>query len=344
MRFVFTCLAGLVLGLAPPAFSTHAATLAKEPALQENFYGVHILDSRVWVVGYYGTILHSKDRGLTWKIQHSPARSSLFRVRFLSGEKGWISGSYGTLLYTADGGNNWSAQPTGTLEQLFGLTSVNEHTGWAVGSRGTILHTQDGGRSWLNSSLSEDLTFSDVAFINASRGWIVGEFGVIFQTRDGGKSWDKQKSPVEVSFVSGESRNLFAVLFPEPENGWAFGLDGVVLKTRGGSRWEIVRQKKDSDSSPRANHLFAAAAINGRLWAVGERGTLLHSDSDGSSWRQATAETPPVSLNGIAFGKDGFGLIVGNRGVILRTEDGGTTWKRLKIALQGQGKELSRTP
>ena len=344
MRFVFTCLAGLVLGLAPPAFSTHAAILAKEPALQENFYGVHILDSWVWVVGYYGTILHSKDRGLTWKIQPSPTRSSLFRVRFLSGEKGWISGSYGTLLYTADGGNNLSAQPTGTVEQLFGLTSVNEHTVWAVGSRGTILHTQDGGRSWLNSSLSQDLTFSDVAFINASRGWIVGEFGVIFQTRDGGKSWDKQKSPVEVSFVSGESRNLFALLFPEPENGWAFGLDGVVLKTRGGSRWEIVRQKKDGDSSPRANHLFAAAAINGRLWAVGERGTLLHSDSDGSSWRQATAETPPVSLNGIAFGKDGFGLIVGNRGVILRTEDGGTTWKRLKIALQGQGKELSRTP
>ncbi|HVH91151.1 MAG TPA: YCF48-related protein, partial [Candidatus Acidoferrum sp.] len=143
MRFVFTCLAGLVLGLAPPAFSTHAATLAKEPALQENFYGVHILDSRVWVVGYYGTILHSKDRGLTWKIQHSPTRGSLFRVRFLSEEKGWISGSYGTLLYTVDSGNNWSAQPTGTVEQLFGLTSVNEHTGWAVGSRGTILHTQD---------------------------------------------------------------------------------------------------------------------------------------------------------------------------------------------------------
>ena len=36
MRFVFSCLAGLVLGLAPPAFSAHAATLAKEPALQES--------------------------------------------------------------------------------------------------------------------------------------------------------------------------------------------------------------------------------------------------------------------------------------------------------------------
>jgi photosystem II stability/assembly factor-like uncharacterized protein len=344
MRFLFFCLAGMIFGLASPAAAAQAATFEKEPALQENFYGVHILDSRAWVVGYYGTILHSNDRGLTWKLQRSPTRSSLFRVRFLSGEKGWISGSYGTLLYTVDGGNSWSAQPTGTIEQLFGLTSVNEHTGWAVGSRGTILHTQDGGRSWINSSLSEDLTFSDVAFVNASRGWIVGEFGVIFQTQNGGKSWEKQKSPVEVSFVSGESRNLFALLFPQPENGWAFGLDGVVLKTSGGSRWEIVRQKKAGDSSPGANHLFAAAAINGRLWAVGERGTLLHSDADGSSWREANAGTPRVSLNGIAFGKDGFGLIVGNRGVILRTEDGGTTWKRLKIALQSQGKDLSRTP
>ena len=74
MRFVFSCLAGLVLGLAPPVFSANAANLAKEPALQENFYGVQILDSQVWVVGYYGTILHSKDKGLTWEIQQSPTR------------------------------------------------------------------------------------------------------------------------------------------------------------------------------------------------------------------------------------------------------------------------------
>jgi len=344
MRFVFSCLAGLILGLAPLVFSSHAATLAKEPALQENFYGVQILDRQVWVVGYYGTILHSKDKGLTWEIQPSPTRNSLFQVRFLNGEKGWISGSYGTVLSTTDDGKNWRAQATGTTEHLFGLTFVNEQTGWAVGSRGTILHTRDGGRSWINSSLSEDLALSSVAFVNSTKGWIVGEFGVIFQTQNGGKNWIKQKSPVEVSFVSGESRNLFALLFPEPESGWAFGLDGVVLKTRAGSPWEVVRQKEKTSRSPGANHLFAAAAFNGGLWAVGERGTLLHSDADGNDWRQARAETPRLSLNGIAFGKDGFGLIAGNRGVILRTEDGGTTWKRLKIAPQGQGKGLSRIP
>ena len=340
MRFVFSCLAGLILVLVPPVFSSYAATLAKEPALQENFYGVQILGSRVWIVGYYGTILHSKDSGSTWEIQQSPTRNALFQVRFLNGEEGWISGSYGIVLHTTDGGKNWIAQPAGTTEHLFGLTFVNEQMGWAVGSRGTILQTRDGGRSWSNLSLSEDLTFSSVAFVNSTRGWIVGEFGVIFQTQNGGKNWIKQKSPVEVSFVSGESRNLFALLFPTPEKGWAFGLDGVVLKTVDGSSWQIVRQKENTSSSPGANHLFAATAFDDHLWAVGERGTLLQSDSEGKRWWQAKTETPRVSLNGIGFGKNGLGLIVGNRGVILRTEDGGTTWNRLNIMAQG----LSRIP
>jgi photosystem II stability/assembly factor-like uncharacterized protein len=344
MQFLFSCLAGLILGLALPVFSSHAAVFPKEPALQENFYGLHILDNQVWIVGYYGTILHSRDRGLTWEIQQSPTRNALFQMRFLSGGKGWISGSYGTMLHTEDDGKNWRPQPTGTTEHLFGLSFINAQSGWTVGSRGTILHTVDGGRSWLNRSIRDDVTFSSVAFVDPTRGWIVGEFGVIFQTQNGGKSWDKQKSPVEVFFVSGESRNLFALLFPDSENGWAFGLDGVVLKTRGGSSWAIVRQKENTNDPSGANHLFAAAASNGHLWAVGERGTLLQSDLDGNLWRQAEAQTPRLSLTGIAFGKDGFGLIVGNRGVILRTEDGGATWKRLKIEPQGHGKGRSRIP
>ena len=336
MRFVFSCVAGLILGLAVLFFSLHAAAPPKEPALQENFYGVQILDNQVWVVGYYGTILHSKDRGLTWELRQSPTRNSLFRVHFTSRDKGWISGSYGTLLHTVDSGKSWKAQPTGTTEQLFAISFANEQMGWVVGSRGTVLHTGDGGVSWNNASIPEDVTLSDVAFVDASKGWIVGEFGVIFHTSNGGRSWSKQKSPVEVSFASGESGNLFALLVTEPEKGWAFGLDGVILETRGGSRWEIVRQQEKTNSSPKANHLFAAAAFKGHLWTVGERGTLLQSDSEGKTWQQAKAETPRVSLNNIAFGKDGLGFIVGNRGVMLRTEDGGATWKRLKITLRGR--------
>jgi photosystem II stability/assembly factor-like uncharacterized protein len=331
MRFIFSFLTGVLLGLAQVSLPVHAATLSKEPALQENFYGVHISDNLSWIVGYYGTILHSTDRGKTWEIQASTTRQALFTVRFVSALNGWISGSYGTLLRTDDGGKSWHAQPLNIAEHLFASHWLDENHGWLAGSRGVTIQTSDGGRSWSKNVVPGDFTFNAVTFASASRGWLAGEFGVIFQSSDGGKSWVKQKSPVEVSFDSGASQNLFALLFTAPGNGYAFGLDGVVLSTTDGSRWEIVRQRENSDGTEATHHLFAAGAFNGRIWATGERGTLLHSDVDGAQWRQAALQIPRLSLNAIAFGKDGFGLVVGNRGLVLRTEDGGKSWQRLKI-------------
>ena len=328
MRLFFSCIAGLILGSAPVVFS-YANTVQKEPALDENYYGVTILDERAWIVGYYGTILHSQDRGLTWEIQRSPSRSALYSVRFVTPDKGWISGSYGTLLQTKDGGKNWTAMPSGTTEHLFSLTWPDSRNGWAAGSRGVILRTEDGGGSWADSSVKEDLAFSSVSFVNPRRGWIAGEFGVIFHTQDGGKSWVKQRSPVEVTFSSGESRNLFALLFPDAITGFAVGIDGFILRTQGGANWRIMRQKTLGAKSLSANHLFAAATSKNRLWTVGERGTILQADRAGENWQAVKAAIPPVSLNSIAFGKNGFGLIVGNRGSVLRTDNGGTAWRPL---------------
>jgi photosystem II stability/assembly factor-like uncharacterized protein len=330
MRCLFSFLIRVILGLAP-LLPAHAATLSKEPALQENFYGVHISDNLSWIVGYYGTILHSTDRGETWEIQTSPTRQALFTVRFVSPSNGWISGSYGTLLRTGDGGKSWHAQPLDIAEHLLASHWLDESRGWLAGSRGMTIHTSDGGHSWSKNVVPGDFTFNAVTFVSASRGWLAGEFGVIFQSSDGGKSWAKQKSPVEVSFDSGASQNLFALLFTGPASGYAFGLDGVVLNTKDGSLWEIVRQRENSPGTNATHHLFAAAEFKGRIWAIGERGTLLRSDVGNAPWRQAEVQVPRLSLNAIAFGKDGYGLVVGNRGIVLRTEDGGKSWQRLKI-------------
>lgn len=329
--FVFTFLTRVILGLAPVIVPADAATLSKEPALQENFYGVHISDNLSWIVGYYGTILHSADHGKTWEIQASPTRRALFTVRFVSALDGWITGSYGTVLRTRDGGKSWHAQPLNIAEHLFAAHWLDENHGWLAGSRGMTIQTSDGGRSWNKNVVPGDFTFNAVTFASASRGWLAGEFGVVFQSSDGGKSWVKQKSPIEVSFDSGASQNLFALLFTAPTNGYAIGLDGVVLHTNDGSRWEIVRQRQNSDGTNAGHHLFAAAEFNGRIWAIGERATLLHSDVDNAQWRQTELQIPRLSLNAIAFGKGGFGLVVGNRGLVLKTADGGKTWQRLKI-------------
>lgn len=328
MRFAIACLIGLILGLAPINLHLCAAAGAKEPALLENFYGVYISGDRSWIVGYYGTILHSADRGQTWAIQASPTYRALFTVQFVTPAKGWISGSYGTLLQTRDGGKSWRVHTVDTSEHLFASHWIDESHGWIAGSRGMTMRTSDGGRSWTKSPVPGDFTFSTVNFVNALRGWLAGEFGVIFQTSDGGKSWAKQKSPVEVSFASGASQNLFALLFTAPNVGYAFGLDGVVLKTDDGTHWKILRQRENSNGT--THHLFAAAAFNGRISVVGERGTLLQSDS-GKPWRQAEVQIPRLSLNDIAIAENGFGLAVGNRGLVLRTENGGKSWQRLKL-------------
>ena len=344
MRVALTFFVVLVLGWAPQLSPAHAGVGDKDTAVNENFYGVHIVDNRAWIVGYYGTILHSPDRGLTWELQPSRTKNALFSVRFINPENGWIAGSFGTILHSTDGGKSWRAQRSDTSEHLFGLAMIDESRGWIVGSRGTTLRTENGGKSWTSTLVPGDFTFSGVSFVDALRGWIAGEFGVIFRTADGGKSWVKQKSPVEVSFSSGESRNLFALLFDGVESGYAFGLDGLVLKTRAANTWEIIRQATAENRLTGANHLFAAARLNGHLWVTGERGTLLESASDGRQWQQTKTELPRVSLNGIAFGKNGFGLVVGNRGVILRTEDGGVTWKRLKITSLTSTKDSDRAP
>ncbi len=178
---------------------------------------------------------------------------------------------------------------------------------------------------------------------------MVGEFGRIYHTVDGGQSWVKQKSPIEVSFISGENRNLFRLLFIRPEgegNGrlksWAFGLDGVILTTQQGEKWEVVHKNGSSNSVATVHHLFDAVIFRGRKWAVGERGTAVFAGVRDEEWIPVGLDTPPVSLNGIAFGLDGLGLIVGNRGVVLRTKDGGKKWNRVRIVSQGPGKGISK--
>ena len=337
MRFLALRLVGLIFGLAPVFFYAHGAGF-KDPALSENLYGVGIDGGRVWIVGYYGTILHSPDRGQSWQIQSSPTRKALYTVRFTAPTTGWITGSSGTLLHTRDGGKSWSSRALDTSEHIFASHWLDQSRGWLAGSRGVTFRTVDGGRSWTKLVVPGDYSFSAITFTDPLRGWLAGEFGAIFRSEDGGVSWSKQKSPVEVSFDSGASQNLFTLLFTGSTRGYAFGLDGIVLQTQGDSGWKIARQRENNQGEA-ASHLFAAAAFQGRILAVGERGTLVQQDRE-NGWRTVRLDIPRLSLNAIAFGADGFGIIAGNRGLALRTLDGGKTWARLKPTVMPKDGQL----
>ncbi|MDH3445248.1 MAG: YCF48-related protein [Deltaproteobacteria bacterium] len=319
-----------------------AQVTSREPAFRDNFYDVVALGREAWIVGYYGTILHSGDGAVTWTLQNSQTREALYRIAFAEKNTGWVSGSYGTLLHTRDSGKSWQKQTTNTEEHLFGLHFLDSMSGWAVGSRGVILRTENGGVTWTNASIGEDVILNDVRFVNPKQGWAVGEFGRIYQTRDGGRSWEKQQSPIEVSLISGESRNLFRLLFSNGNAGWAFGLDGAILKTQGGGRWDLASPDGAVPPLMKRHHLFSASFYDGTTFAVGERGTVLVFRAENNQWAPAGLKIPPVTLNGIAFGADGLGLIVGNRGLILRSQNGGNGWEQIRIEAQGQGKGVSQ--
>ena len=65
----------------------------------------------------------------------------------------------------------------------------------------------------------------------------------------------------------------------------------------------------------------------GRLVAVGRRGLIITSDSDGASWKQSVV---PVSTDLVAidFPTAEQGWAVGHSGVVLHTSDGGLNWER----------------
>jgi photosystem II stability/assembly factor-like uncharacterized protein len=82
--------------------------------------------------------------------------------------------------------------------------------------------------------------------------------------------------------------------------------------------------------APRALALDAAA-VGGKLVAVGERGHILISTDHGANWIQAAVPTRAM-LTGVFFHDENLGWAVGHDSVILRTADGGLTWELVNWA------------
>jgi photosystem II stability/assembly factor-like uncharacterized protein len=73
--------------------------------------------------------------------------------------------------------------------------------------------------------------------------------------------------------------------------------------------------------------MLSVTVAGERLVAVGERGYILLSDDDGSTWRQAATPTS-VTLTSVSFATPVEGWAVGHMGVILHTADGGSNWSK----------------
>lgn len=114
---------------------------------------------------------------------------------------------------------------------------------------------------------------------------------------------------------------LFGIDIDEGGIGIVTGYYGTVI-ARGGYQQSWEYRDSHTDELIRRVDVVSSSSI----WAVGHRGSLMHSDDGGHQWQLAHQQSG-IYLRDIAFATEQVGWAVGHDATILSTRDGGQTWQ-----------------
>jgi photosystem II stability/assembly factor-like uncharacterized protein len=154
-----------------------------------------------WIVGAAGTILGSRDFGLTWRVVTPFVTTDpLFGVARRDIGSAIAVGSNNRTLNTFSSADSalWQIAPAATPFTNFSdLAWPVPGSAWAVGKRPdlalpVVLYTDDGGTTWTDQALPGSAPLSgnglnDVFFLDALHGWAVGNQGLVLHTVTGGR-------------------------------------------------------------------------------------------------------------------------------------------------------------
>jgi len=163
-----------------------------------------VSDQEGWAVGHDAVILHTRDGGKSWALQHEdPAlEKPLLDVLFLDAQHGIAVGAYGLMLKTRDGGNNWEATEVEEADWHFNTLLKIKEGLLIAGETGKLLRSDDMGETWtaLESPYVGSL-FGANTIGPDQQILLYGLRGHVFQSNDRGNSWEELKT--------GLTRNLF---------------------------------------------------------------------------------------------------------------------------------------
>ena len=130
---------------------------------------------------------------------------------------------------------------------------------------------------------------------------------------------------VKVSVI--QNPYLFTVRFKDENSGLIAGLGGVILRSDDGGRtWNY-------EQMDRKQALFSVAAAEGGEIAVGEKGFVRVSGDGGDTWAAPEAENFPTIftfMRDVDFDDQRqIGMIVGQQGKVMRSKDGGKSWSQV---------------
>jgi photosystem II stability/assembly factor-like uncharacterized protein len=300
----------------------------------KNLHSVVTTDeNNIWMVGQFGTILHSEDGGKTFTPQDAGTKDDLLtEICFVNNKIGWVCGIMGIMLHTDDGGKTWVKQDTGTKAHLFSVHFADLNNGWAVGDVSTIIHTTDGGKTWgpqVREPLEDEYA---EPILNAVWGrtpkvaFIAGEFGTILRTFDGGENWEYIDSDDLVPPMDEEGWEMpkpacYDVVMIDENKGFMSGIDGIILRTLdAGATWKAVPSNTDLA-------IYSITFKGNRGWGVGSKGNYIRSEDGGATWQPVLDEIKTrFWLNDVAFATVDKGWVIGARGGVFETDDGGKTF------------------
>ncbi|MFW0757797.1 WD40/YVTN/BNR-like repeat-containing protein [Pseudomonas sp. H11T01] len=259
-------------------------------------------------VGERGTVMTSRDSGLSWTPRAVAADhdATLTGVVALSPEVLIAVGHDGWILRSSDNGLSWREKHYDAElgEPLLGVWSADGQHVVAYGSYGKYLESSDAGEHWTTREMpGEGAHFNGLDGGDDGRQMLVGEQGLVLRTRNGGRDWQRL-----TPFYNG---SLFGVVRLSASRWLAYGMRGHVFTSADfGDTWQPV---DIGSSQPIYGH--ALLPRNAGLVLVGAGGRLTRLDADGalvdSSQRTGLGTlTSAVVLNARHL------LVAGERGVL----------------------------
>lgn len=230
--------------------------------------GITIHDDEIWAVGSNGTIVYSRDNGLTWN-EKTINSNWLNDITFLSNGVGFIAGIFGgaAIFTSTDGGETWIVSESfPEFTSMDKIKFSQDDLGWAISYPGAIFKSTDYGNSW-GKVIDSIYTISSVA-VSGDTAWF-SYSNKILRTTDAGESWQS----FHVFDFIGSIFDLTSVDFINAKIGYESAYDGRVFKTTdGGETWS-------QENYPGSVNNYSLDFVNEDIgWVTGWPGTILKRD------------------------------------------------------------------
>lgn len=311
--------------------TNNAQWYPQQSPVSENLVSVSFIDeNNGWIVGEYGTILHTTNSGDDWEIQFSNREYIFYGVSFCDTSTGWVVGDFGIILKTTNSGVDWE-------RVFYDTSSVNRKTKVQCATPSTVIllgdmftgdfhqdtrlsKSTDGGISWEDISPPETENLGgfimDFGFTTEKIGWACGFGGSpngyqIHHTTDGGLNWDTKH------FNYPTIGRMEKITFKDTLECWATDCDTLYYTSDGGEIWNVT-------SVPNFRNL-TDIVILGDIGYASKFGEKIKKTTDyGINWVEQSTASENTVLD-IEFITKDIGWVVGEHGVIYKTINGGIT-------------------